>query len=341
MAERVVPPFFVSGWSAAAFEPIIVWCGCTVFPRGISTMQRAREMSLNYRKGLEFFDQGLYVDALSAFEEALAEAQPDSPESRLVAFHIGETHARLAEECLRRGLRDRAELHLREAVARNPRYPDLHYQLAEILAQKGETDAAVTELDQALGINPKFARAWLLRGVLYYETGCHEEGLDYVARAVELEPRYNVPIYTQAIEAHSMQRHEQVVKLLRDLVALDIDDISFRFALGKNLYRAGDYEGAAEAFRQVLAVQSNYADVRNWLGLALMASSQFAEALEQFTRALEINPNYVAALINAGTASERLGLLEEAVGYYERALAVSPDNPEAAERLESLRKSRD
>ncbi len=304
-------------------------------------MHHAREMSLSYKKGLEFYDQALYVDALLAFEEAFAEAEPDTPESRLAAFHIGETHARLAEECLRRGLRERAELHLREAITRNPRYPDLHCQLAEILAQKGEISRAIAELDCALGLNPKYARAWLLRGILLYDMGLHDEGLDCVARAVELEPRYNVPLYAQALEAHQVERYDQAVALLRDMSTIDVDDIAFRFALGKNLYRAGDYRGAAEAFEQVLAVQSNYADVRNWLGLALMASSQFADALEQFVRALKINPNYVAALINAGIASERLGLLEDAVSYYERALTVCPDNPEARHRLESLLKSSD
>ncbi|MGQ9581644.1 MAG: tetratricopeptide repeat protein, partial [Armatimonadota bacterium] len=153
-------------------------------------MELYSKISLSYRKGLEFYDQGLYVDALEAFEDAFEQAGPDTPEGKLAAFHIGETHARLAEECVRKGLRDRAELHLREAITKNPKYPDLRYQLAEILFEKGESGRALSELAEAININSQYARAWLLRGIITYSLGEYEEGLGYITRATELEPGY-------------------------------------------------------------------------------------------------------------------------------------------------------
>ena len=112
-------------------------------------MTSVQELSKTYQKGIEFYDQGLLLDALSEFEKVITEASPDSPEARLARFYIGETHARLAEENMSRGARERAESHLRKAIERNPKYPDLHCQLAEIMAESGAIHEAIRELKAA------------------------------------------------------------------------------------------------------------------------------------------------------------------------------------------------
>jgi len=311
--------------------------GCAASTIGADeSMAGVRELSKNYQKGLEFYDQGLLVDALSAFEAVLSEAGPETPEYRLARFFVGETHSRLAEENAHRGSRERAEFHLRKAIERNPRFPDLHYQLAMLIAQEEALHEAMAELEAALEINPNFAKALFVLGVLAYEIGEYDAGVKHMMRAAELEPRYATQAYHDAMAAHQAKEHRKALSQFRELALTNLDDISFHFGVGKKLYRSGDYDGAAEAFEQALSLQCNYPDIRNWLGLSLMACGNHAGALEQFQRALEVNPNYVAALINAGVACAMAGRTEDASGYYRRALDLDPDNPEARERLAKL-----
>jgi len=299
-------------------------------------MSEVRELSRGYQKGLEFYDQGLYVDALTAFEAVLEQADPSSPEARLARFYVVESHASLAEDNLNRGCIERGEEHLRAAIARNPKYPDLHFQLAELLAEAGTIHEAIVELKVAIDINPDFAKALLMLGILEYETGSYDQGAQRIAHAVELEPRYYTPLYLDAMQAHSREDRRKALAQFREITRMNVDDISFHCAVGKKLYRAGQYDKATEAFEQALSLQNNYPDIRNWLGLSLSACGEHEKAFEQFQRALEINPNYTSAMINAGVACEMMELKDDARAFYERALEIDADSLEAKERLSNL-----
>jgi tetratricopeptide (TPR) repeat protein len=293
----------------------------------------AAELSKRYAKGLEFYDQGLLIDALAEFEAVLVSAEAGSPEAKLAAFYTGQVHARLAEDSIQRGAREHAEQHLRKAIVRNPKFPDLHYQLAQIIGESGAIREAMTELEIALKLNPEYAKATLLLGILSYQIGEYTAGARYITHAAEIEPRFDTQIYHDAMSAHSRDEHRKALALFAELALTNVDDISFHFGIGKKRYRSGDYHGAAEAFEQSLSLNSSYPDIRNWFGLALMGCGENEKAFEQFQGALEINPNYVGAVINAGVACEMMGLKSDADSFYRNALELDPDNVEARERL--------
>lgn len=299
-------------------------------------MAGVQELSKTYSKGIEFYDQGLLVDALAEFERVLKNAPEGSPEARLAGFYVGETHVRLAEESMLRGAQERAEMHLREAIARNPGYPDLHYLLAELMADSDAIKEAIGELESALSLNPDYAKALLMLGILRYEIGDYDAGMRSVNLAVEIEPRYQTEPIQEGVAAHQRGDRRRALWAFHELAQTNIDDISFHFGVGKKLYRAGDFAGAVESFEQALSLHEGYPDIRNWLGLAHMACGEHERAFEQFQRALENNPNYTVAIINAGVACEMMELTSEATAFYQRALAVDPGNLEARERLNSL-----
>jgi len=291
------------------------------------------DLSKRYAKGLEFYDQGLLVDALMEFEAVIKTVEPSSPEGRLAGYYMGEVHARLAEESILRGASEHAEEHLREAISSNPKFPDLHYRLANIIAERGEAAEATAELKEALKLNPRYAKAMLSLGILAYRGGDHKAGIKHIIRACELEPRYATQLYTDAMEAHEQGDHPKALAQFSELALTNVDDIAFHFGIGKKRYREGDYHGAAEAFEQALSLNSTYPDIRNWRGLALMGCGQNEKASEEFQKALELNPNYIGAVINAGVACDMMGLRGDAQAHYRRALELDPNNLEAQQRL--------
>jgi protein O-GlcNAc transferase len=298
-------------------------------------MTGAIQLNEHYRRGLTYLDQGLYLDAVSEFEQVLRETGLDSPESKLAAFHITEAHSRIAEDSLRCGAMDIAEQHLRTAAKLQPRYPDLHFGIAKILAEKGLVHEAMAELENALEINPRYAKALLLLGVLAYETGEYAAGLEHIEHAVTNEPRYFTPVYIDALAQHQAQQFDNAQFAFRSMLADDVDDVTYHFCAGRNAYTSGKYAQAVECFEQALSVNDRYADIRNWLGLALMGCQRSEEALEHFKAALEINPAFAVAAINAGVACEMLGSRTRAMEFYRHALEIDPHNMEARERLAS------
>jgi tetratricopeptide (TPR) repeat protein len=307
-------------------------------PRGAeaSTVSSVRELNEHYSKGIEFFDQGLYREAISEFEIIIQTVDSSDPACKLAKFYLGEAHAQLGLERAYRGASVQAEGDLRRAIDINPKYPDLHYHLARVYIQKGEYQQAVSEFETALALNPRYARALFELGMLRYRMGERELGMEMVSRAVDIEPGYSNKLYREALAAHKTRHWNKTLSKLEELSETNVDDISYHFRLGKDHYKRGDYQSAIGDFERALSIQPGYADIRNWLGLAYLAAEEPSKALIEFSRALEINPNFIAARINAGAAFTKLDCLEEASQCYRRVLEIDPDNTEARERLAEL-----
>lgn len=164
-------------------------------------MVGTHRLNVHYKKGLELYDRGRFEEAIDAFSKAIEEIGASSPEGRLAKFYIGECHLQIAEEHTGKGSSDKAEEHLREAIEKNPHYPDLHYQLAVHLDSRGETQEAFLELEHALELNPSFSKALLMLGILAYKNGEQGAGIKYIIKAVECEPRLNIAAYRKGVEA--------------------------------------------------------------------------------------------------------------------------------------------
>jgi len=295
-----------------------------------------QERCEHYNRGLEYFDQGLFADAIAEFEKVTEGSDPSDPYRRQAEFYLGEAHFQIALDLIQRESYARAEQELKEGIALKPRYPDLHYHLAKVYLAGGAVEEARAALLAALDANPDYAKALMLLGVLEYEAGNRPTGIDRISKAVELEPGYSRHVFEEASSEHRAGHWRKALALLQKLAQTDVDEIAYHFKLGKRHFRRGDYQSAIEEFETALAVRPDYADVRNWLGQALMATGDHRRALSEFQRAIEINPRFTAALINAGDCCAVLGDHAAAAGFYRRVLEIDPDLTDVRDRLRAV-----
>src|SRR5205807_10027631 len=108
----------------------------------------------HYDRAIRLFDQGLYEEAIEAFERAREAGKRDPLTERLSLFYTAEAHANLGIVCMKRGAWDRAEHHYRHALQIHPHYADLHYNLALALRRREQFAEALDSLGNALEINP-------------------------------------------------------------------------------------------------------------------------------------------------------------------------------------------
>jgi tetratricopeptide (TPR) repeat protein len=290
--------------------------------------------SEHYDRGIRLFDQGLYEQAIEAFEQSLQD-RGDPLSHRLARFYLAESHTALALASMERGAPERAEAELEDAIAINPNYADLHYHLGCARLSKGDAPGAVIALRRALDINPRYAKAMLQLGVALYASGDRAGGLHRVQEALALDEAFNKAPLAEARAADDRADTETALRHLRRIGEADVDDIAFHAKLAVDLFRRGMLAEAADEFRAALAINPNYADLRNQLGVTLFASGRDAEAEAEFARALAINNRYVEAHVNRGLALRRLGRDSEARAEFEAALELDPDNAVARENLEA------
>jgi len=101
------------------------------------------------------------------------------------------------------------------------------------------------------------------------------------------------------------------------------------FDRARDLYRAGDFEGALAALDAALVLSPERADLWSNRGTVLAALSRLNESCESLDRALALKPNFVGALGNRANALLALGRFEQAARDYEILLAANPEMPYA------------
>jgi tetratricopeptide (TPR) repeat protein len=110
-------------------------------------------------------------------------------------------------------------------------------------------------------------------------------------------------------------------------------DAQLSLRIGLLRGQAGDFAGAAKAFKHALEIQPNFAEAHYNLGLSLLADSgnmpAWKEALAQFRAALAARPKYFQAQRMVGVALLQSGDANKAIPELKTALGLEPTSAEA------------
>src|SRR5579863_10088931 len=168
----------------------------------------------HYDRAIRLFDQGLYEEALAAFESSRTQGKGDALTERLALFYTAEAHANLGQRAMKRGAWERAEHHFQQALEIHPHYADLHFNLALALRRRLRYTEALAALNRALEINPRFAKAQFHRGLALYALGNHDEGMAAVLEAHDLEPGFGTEAFHQGMKEHESGNHTAALHAL-------------------------------------------------------------------------------------------------------------------------------
>jgi predicted Zn-dependent protease len=107
---------------------------------------------------------------------------------RNVRVLVAAWHADLAVASLRRGLTDRAEHQLRQAMTIDPDQVLAHRLLAELLLQSGRAPAAKPVLQALVQLDPNDLTCRVNLGTLLLQLGEAESALEHLREALRLDP---------------------------------------------------------------------------------------------------------------------------------------------------------
>jgi len=278
----------------------------------------------HYRRGIVYFNQKEYEQAVSAFENALAViGERNNPYHSLGRFYAAEAHAKLGLSRHRQGRMEEARGHFEAALSQGYRYPDLHYLLARILEAENDQEGAEKECRQALEINQGYVEARALLAIVLWKRGEAEEALHELRHLASsqfrLPDRLNLDLAThlddgifQEIREETARRQESHEYLGRALEAYD----------------RGDRATAITALRAAVEQKPTYADLRCKLGILYLETGVLDLAEQELSAALEINPNYVEARLQMGLLLLMSNRPEDAAEHLALAERLQPGYPD-------------
>ena len=139
--------------------------------------------------------------------------------------------------------------------------------------------------------------------------------------------------------------YERVLELPRGMVdPLDqwnakmtkLDQAKQFFLHGKQLLKAGDYQGSIVQFKAALDLNSEFAECWMLLGFAEYKTGLFDEAAEHCKKAVRYRHDFKEAYFQLALALEGMSKFEEAAENYERVLMIEGSNVDAHYRLGCL-----
>jgi Flp pilus assembly protein TadD len=228
-------------------------------------------------------------------------------ETTLARWPTPAAHTVLGTELAAAGFMDRAEAHLRTAVAG---HPPARYYLGTVLAAQDRADEALAVLQ------------------------------DYVKEQI---PDLDQVLLARAVMGDLLMRRgrfREASEQYRLILAGAPQDNEARRQLAGALVRLQEYDEAISLYRTVLAERPDDFVSLGGLGVALAARGRFDEAIEAFRRAVAVNPRNSHAHQNLARALLGRGSIDEAEKEIQQALALAPDDPSARELQARIRAAR-
>lgn len=166
------------------------------------------------------------------------------------------------------------------------------FNVACALDKLGREDEAIGHYRAALQDFPEHVSSLHRLGVLLFNRGQVKEGMQQLARALEIDP-------------NGSQSH------------LD---------LGTMLETQGAIDQAVYHFKQAVRVSPDSANAQLTLGMALLRLNETQGAIQHLSSANQLDPSNPEILHNLGVAFELHGTILQALPYYQQAVRCQPTN---------------
>lgn len=146
-----------------------------------------------------------------------------------------------------------------------------------------------------------------------------------------ISAKYNYPpnpktdeLYKKSIEAEKSKDHEQLIRYVKEIVAIDPSDFVAWAKLGSIFLEKKAYDDAEAAFKKSLELRTDFVPAMVSLGRAYIAQIKTDQAIAVLQKAVAVDPKYAQAYRCLGTAYLQAKKGSLGVENLEKALQLDP-----------------
>lgn len=285
----------------------------------------------HYQRGVQWYKQGRYEEALEAFRAAVRARPGHLPGYYSLGVTLYSGLGRSAEAA---GL-------LEQALARDSSRVEICELLGRVYLSLNRSAEAVEVLTRATVLDPASWENHHRLGLAHLRRGELEAAKDAFQRAVGAAPWAPVPhlslarVYEklgdrEAAEGERLafarlrrnrEREDTYLQQLRE----DPIDAEAHARLGREYLKQGRHAEALGQFRRAIELDPRCALAHYGMGTTYYYQGRLEEAIAAYREAYRTDPSLVMALSDLGRAFHRAGRLEEAIAACRQALRLRPD----------------
>jgi len=191
--------------------------------------------------------------------------------------------------------------------------------------ESGQLQKAEEIYKKILAINPNHSDSLHFTGVLAYQRGKNDAGVNLITQAIKNNPE--IPGYHNSLGNifKAQGKIEAAVSSYKKAVQLKPDYAEAYSNLGNVLKDQDEIEDAISSYKKAVELKPDYAEAYSNLGIAYKDQGRLGEAISSYKKALELKPDYAEAYSNLGNAYKDQGKIEDAISSYKKAVQLKPD----------------
>ncbi len=179
---------------------------------------------------------------------------------------------------------------------------------------------------QVLQVDAGNCNALFFLGLIEFNRKKFAEALEYVQKAIELNPEAPLLQSLLGSALFEIKRHAEAEAAFRRALSLHPDQPDVMLNLADALISQGKLSQAIETCDAVVLLNTGIARIYFLRAKALLALERFDEAITACRQAIEIDSNDGQShYTNLGVLQQRLGLVQKAEESFRKALEAQPD----------------
>jgi serine/threonine-protein kinase len=218
----------------------------------------------------------------------------------------------------------------KQAIRQDPKYALAFAGLSEAYWWNyrftGDTASVVPAQEnsrKALELNSKLPAVYVTRGIIQAGTGQHEEAVQALQTALDLEPINPSAGRELAAVYESQGKFDDAESTLKKGLALRPGDWTSLYDLGMFYYRQGRYPEAVPQLQRVTELAPDNNSGYTGLGAVYWMQGQYENAAASFKKSLELRPT-ASAYTSLGTIYFFMGRCADAVPQMRKAVDLLP-----------------
>lgn len=236
---------------------------------------------------------------------------------------------RIAMQLQHTGQLEQAQISLNHILATEPDHAEALHLLGIINYQVGKIELGIQRIEQAIKSNPRVALYYSNLGEMYRKLNAIPQSIQYGQQAVTLEPNSATALSNLGIAYYDAKQYEQAEECHRRALAIN-SKLSASLNNMGSIYKFYDQTKQAIAFYQAaLDTSPQFVEPLNNLGALFLQQHAFRQALKYLNQAIQVAPTFAEAQCNTGLALLGLDQHDSALVHFEKALQLKSEYAEA------------